>query len=88
MFSKEGLNTTVLKSGDIVIYEFTGYPGATEEVCAPMLELVSGLRFNEDFYAGNSPARVNPGDKESRVTTIMKVTSGATPAIAEEVDAL
>jgi len=78
----------VLKSGDIVIYESTVYPGATEEVCVPVLERVSGLKFNEDFYAGYSPERINPGDKEHRVTTIMKVTSGSTPAIAEEVDAL
>lgn len=78
----------VLKAGDIVIYESTVYPGATEEVCVPALERVSGLKFNEDFYAGYSPERINPGDKEHRVTTIMKVTSGSTPAIAEEVDAL
>ncbi|KAE8544170.1 Vi polysaccharide biosynthesis UDP-N-acetylglucosamine C-6 dehydrogenase TviB [Marinobacter nauticus] len=78
----------VLKSGDIVIYESTVYPGATEEVCVPVLERVSGLKFNEDFYAGYSPERINPGDKEHRVTTIMKVTSGSTPTIAEEVDAL
>ena len=78
----------VLKPGDIVIYESTVYPGATEEVCVPVLERVSGLKFNEDFYAGYSPERINPGDKEHRVTTIMKVTSGSTPAIAEEVDAL
>ena len=78
----------VLKAGDIVIYESTVYPGATEEVCVPVLERVSGLRFNADFYAGYSPERINPGDKEHRVTTIMKVTSGSTPAIAEEVDAL
>jgi UDP-N-acetyl-D-galactosamine dehydrogenase len=78
----------VLKAGDIVIYESTVYPGATEEVCVPVLERVSGLKFNIDFYAGYSPERINPGDKEHRVTTIMKVTSGSTPAIAEEVDAL
>ena len=78
----------VLKVGDIVIYESTVYPGATEEVCVPVLERVSGLKFNADFYAGYSPERINPGDKEHRVTTIMKVTSGSTPAIAEEVDAL
>mgnify|MGYP003646234411 CR=1 FL=1 len=78
----------VLKVGDIVIYESTVYPGATEEVCVPVLERLSGLRFNADFYAGYSPERINPGDKEHRVTTIMKVTSGSTPAIAEEVDAL
>jgi UDP-N-acetyl-D-galactosamine dehydrogenase len=78
----------VLKVGDIVIFESTVYPGATEEVCVPVLERLSGLRFNADFYAGYSPERINPGDKEHRVTTIMKVTSGSTPAIAEEVDAL
>ncbi len=78
----------VLKRGDIVIYESTVYPGATEEVCVPVLEQVSGLRFNEDFYAGYSPERINPGDKEHRVSTIRKVTSGSTPEIAELVDAL
>lgn len=78
----------VLKPGDIVIYESTVFPGATEEVCVPVLERVSGLVFNEDFYAGYSPERINPGDKEHRVTTITKVTSGSTPAIAAEVDAL
>lgn len=78
----------VLKQGDIVIYESTVYPGATEEVCVPVLERVSGLRFNKDFFAGYSPERINPGDKEHRVTTIMKVTSGSTPAVAAEVDAL
>lgn len=78
----------VLKARDIVIYESTVYPGATEEVCVPVLERVSGLKFNADFFAGYSPERINPGDKEHRVTTIMKVTSGSTPAIADEVDAL
>ncbi|WP_323752007.1 Vi polysaccharide biosynthesis UDP-N-acetylglucosamine C-6 dehydrogenase TviB [Marinobacter sp.] len=78
----------VLKQGDIVIYESTVYPGATEEVCVPVLEKVSGLTFNKDFFAGYSPERINPGDKAHRVTTIMKVTSGSTPEIAEEVDAL
>jgi len=78
----------VLKTGDIVIYESTVYPGATEEVCVPVLERVSGLKFNADFFAGYSPERINPGDKEHRVTTIMKVTSGSTPAIADKVDAL
>lgn len=78
----------VLKQGDIVIYESTVYPGATEEVCVPILESSSGLVFNEDFFAGYSPERINPGDKEHRVTTIMKVTSGSTPAIAEEIDQL
>jgi len=78
----------VLKQGDIVIYESTVYPGATEEVCVPVLEKVSGLTFNKDFFAGYSPERINPGDKEHRVTSIMKVTSGSTPDIADEVDAL
>ena len=78
----------VLKAGDIVIYESTVYPGATEEVCVPVLEEISGLKFNHDFYAGYSPERINPGDKEHRVTTITKVTSGSTPEIAQEVDAL
>lgn len=78
----------VLKGGDIVIYESTVFPGATEEVCVPVLEKVSGLKFNQDFFAGYSPERINPGDKEHRVTTIMKVTSGSTPEIADEVDAL
>ncbi|SFR42145.1 UDP-N-acetyl-D-galactosamine dehydrogenase [Marinobacter gudaonensis] len=78
----------VLKKGDIVIYESTVYPGATEEICVPVLEKISGLTFNQDFYAGYSPERINPGDKEHRVTSIMKVTSGSTPEIADEVDAL
>ncbi|WP_323754033.1 Vi polysaccharide biosynthesis UDP-N-acetylglucosamine C-6 dehydrogenase TviB [Marinobacter sp.] len=78
----------VLKQGDIVIYESTVYPGATEEVCVPVLEKVSGLAFNKDFFGGYSPERINPGDKAHRVTTIMKVTSGSTPEIADEVDAL
>lgn len=78
----------VLKVGDIVIYESTVYPGATEEDCVPVLEKFSGLKFNIDFHAGYSPERINPGDKEHRVTTIKKVTSGSTPEIAEVVDAL
>ncbi|MBQ0753727.1 MAG: Vi polysaccharide biosynthesis UDP-N-acetylglucosamine C-6 dehydrogenase TviB [Gammaproteobacteria bacterium] len=78
----------VLKIGDIVIYESTVYPGATEEDCVPVLERVSGLVFNKDFYAGYSPERINPGDKEHRVTTIKKVTSGSTPRIADVVDEL
>ncbi|MEO6985980.1 MAG: Vi polysaccharide biosynthesis UDP-N-acetylglucosamine C-6 dehydrogenase TviB [Paralcaligenes sp.] len=78
----------VLKRGDLVIYESTVYPGATEEVCVPVLERVSGLRFNEDFFAGYSPERINPGDKTHRVSTIKKVTSGSTPEIAELVDTL
>lgn len=78
----------VLNKGDIVIYESTVYPGATEEDCVPVLEKVSGLKFNQDFYAGYSPERINPGDKEHRVTTIMKVTSGSTPEVADFVDGL
>ncbi len=78
----------VLKRGDIVIYESTVYPGATEEDCVPVLERVSGLKFNLDFYAGYSPERINPGDKAHRVTNIVKVTSGSTPEIADIVDAL
>jgi len=78
----------VLKVGDIVIYESTVYPGATEEDCVPVLEKFSGLKFNRDFYAGYSPERINPGDKEHRVTTIKKVTSGSTPEIADLVDKL
>lgn len=76
----------VLKRGNIVVYESTVYPGCTEEVCIPILERVSGLKFNEDFYAGYSPERINPGDKQHRVTTIMKVTSGSTPEAADFVD--
>jgi UDP-N-acetyl-D-galactosamine dehydrogenase len=78
----------VLKVGDIVIYESTVYPGSTEEDCVPILEQVSGLTFNEHFFAGYSPERINPGDKLHRVTTIKKVTSGSTPEIADFVDAL
>ncbi len=78
----------VLKKGDIVIYESTVFPGATEEECVPILEKVSGLKFNTDFYAGYSPERINPGDKEHTVTKILKVTSGSTPEIAEEIDRL
>jgi UDP-N-acetyl-D-galactosamine dehydrogenase len=77
-----------LKSGDIVVYESTVYPGATEEVCVPVLEKVSGLTFNRDFFCGYSPERINPGDKINTLTTIKKITSGSTPAIAEEVDRL
>jgi UDP-N-acetyl-D-glucosamine/UDP-N-acetyl-D-galactosamine dehydrogenase len=79
---------SILKKGDIVIYESTVYPGATEEVCIPILEQQSGLTFNRDFYCGYSPERINPGDKEHRVTTIKKVTSGSTPEVATEVDDL
>lgn len=78
----------VLKRGDIVIYESTVYPGATEEDCVPVLERVSGLTFNKDFFCGYSPERINPGDKEHRVTNILKVTSGSTPEVAETVDRL
>ncbi|MFD4840391.1 Vi polysaccharide biosynthesis UDP-N-acetylglucosamine C-6 dehydrogenase TviB [Achromobacter sp. NPDC058515] len=78
----------VLKRGDIVIYESTVYPGATEEECVPILERESGLRFNVDFFAGYSPERINPGDKEHRVATIKKVTSGSTPEIADVIDRL
>ena len=78
----------VLGKGDIVIYESTVYPGATEEVCVPILEEVSGLVFNQDFFAGYSPERINPGDKEHRLETIVKVTSGSTPEAADLVDAL
>ncbi|NYT62750.1 Vi polysaccharide biosynthesis UDP-N-acetylglucosamine C-6 dehydrogenase TviB [Alcaligenaceae bacterium] len=78
----------VLKRGDIVIYESTVYPGATEEDCVPVLERISGLRFNEDFFAGYSPERINPGDKAHRVSTIKKVTSGSTPEIADLIDEL
>ena len=79
---------SILKNGDIVIYESTVYPGATEEVCIPILEQQSGLKFNKDFYCGYSPERINPGDKEHRLTTIKKVTAGSTPEIAAEVDEL
>lgn len=79
---------SVLKKGDVVIYESTVYPGCTEEDCVPVLEKVSGLKFNKDFYCGYSPERINPGDKLHRVTTIKKVTSGSTPEIAEKVDNL
>ena len=79
---------SILKKGDIVIYESTVYPGATEEVCVPILEKQSGLKLNQDFYCGYSPERINPGDKEHRVTAIKKVTAGSTPEIATEVDEL
>jgi len=78
----------ILSKGDIVIYESTVYPGATEEVCVPILEQYSNLIFNQGFYCGYSPERINPGDKEHRVTTIKKVTSGSTPEIAEKIDKL
>lgn len=76
----------VLKKGDVVVYESTVYPGATEEACIPVLEQVSGLKFNQDFFAGYSPERINPGDKLHRVTNILKVTSGSTPEVADFVD--
>lgn len=76
----------VLKKGDVVVYESTVYPGATEEVCIPVLEKQSGLIFNQDFFAGYSPERINPGDKLHRVTNILKITSGSTPEIADFVD--
>ena len=78
----------LLKKGDVVIYESTVYPGVTEEECVPVLEKISGLKFNEDFFAGYSPERINPGDKEHTVTKILKVTSGSTPEAAEFVDQL
>jgi len=78
----------VLKSGDVVIYESTVYPGATEEVCVPVLERCSGLKFNVDFYAGYSPERINPGDKQHRLTLVKKITSGSTPEVAEAVNAM
>ena len=78
----------VLKKDDIVIYESTVYPGVTEEVCVPVLEEISGLKFNVDFFAGYSPERINPGDKEHTVTKVLKVTAGSTPEIATIVDDL
>jgi len=77
---------TVIKKGDIVVYESTVYPGATEEVCIPELEKHSGLKFNQDFFVGYSPERINPGDKQRRVTNILKITSGSTPSVADFVD--
>ena len=79
---------SLLKQGDIVIYESTVYPGVTEEVCVPILEQTAGLTFNRDFYVGYSPERINPGDKQHTVENICKITSGSTPAIAREIDAL
>ena len=78
----------VMPEGAVIIYESTVYPGATEEVCVPVLEKFSGLKFNQDFHCGYSPERINPGDKEHRLPTIKKVTSGSTPAVAEAVDSL
>lgn len=85
--SSETVGST-LRKGDIVIYESTVYPGATEEVCVPILQKASNLRFNKDFFVGYSPERINPGDKEHRVTTIKKVTAGSTPETADKVDEL
>lgn len=78
----------VIKKGDVVVFESTVYPGVTEEECIPVIERVSGLKFNVDFFAGYSPERINPGDKEHTVTKIKKITSGSTPEIAEKVDAI
>jgi UDP-N-acetyl-D-galactosamine dehydrogenase len=78
----------VINNDDIIIYESTVYPGATEEECIPVVEMSSGLKFNKDFFAGYSPERINPGDKEHRVTNILKVTSGSTPKVAEIIDQL
>ncbi|MGS2722719.1 Vi polysaccharide biosynthesis UDP-N-acetylglucosamine C-6 dehydrogenase TviB [Porticoccus sp. GXU_MW_L64] len=79
---------TVIAKGDVIVYESTVYPGATEEDCIPVVEAVSGLTFNQGFFAGYSPERINPGDKEHRVTNILKVTSGSTPEVADFVDSL
>ena len=78
----------IIRPNTVVIYESTVYPGATEEVCIPIIERESGLLYNKDFFAGYSPERINPGDKEHRVSNIMKVTAGSTPEVAKEVDAL
>jgi len=86
--SASTLIASVLKPGDLVIYESTVYPGTTEEVCVPLLEAGSGLRFNQDFHCGYSPERINPGDRQRRLPDIRKITSGSTPAIAQVVDAL
>ena len=86
-----GASTTVgkvINKGDIVVYESTVYPGVTEDECLPVVEKVSGLKFNVDFFAGYSPERINPGDKVNTLTTIKKITSGSTPEIADVVDAL
>ncbi|MBI3772224.1 MAG: Vi polysaccharide biosynthesis UDP-N-acetylglucosamine C-6 dehydrogenase TviB [Gammaproteobacteria bacterium] len=78
----------IVKKGDVVVFESTVYPGATEEVCIPIIERESGLKYNQDFFAGYSPERINPGDKEHRVINILKVTSGSTPEVADYVDAV
>ncbi|WP_350432816.1 Vi polysaccharide biosynthesis UDP-N-acetylglucosamine C-6 dehydrogenase TviB [Shewanella sp. H8] len=88
LIKASGMLGKVLSKGDIIIYESTVYPGATEEECIPIVEHISGFTFNKDFYAGYSPERINPGDKEHRITNILKVTSGSTPEIAEYVDQL
>jgi len=86
LFMASKMVGSVLKKGDIVVYESTVYPGATEEECVPILEQKSGLKFNKDFFVGYSPERINPGDKERTVTKILKVTSGSTPEIADKID--
>ncbi len=86
--SASALVGSVLRAGNVVVYESTVYPGATEEVCVPILEQSSGLRFNQDFFVGYSPERINPGDKQRRLTNILKITSGSTPATAQFVDQL
>ena len=78
----------VIKKDDIVVYESTVYPGATEEFCVPIIEKGSGLKMNEDFFVGYSPERINPGDKEHRLPSILKVTSGSTPEAAEFIDSV
>ena len=77
---------SLISKGDIVVYESTVYPGCTEEVCVPILEKISGLKYNKDFYCGYSPERINPGDKKHTIDKILKVTSGSTPEIAKTVD--
>ncbi|MCF5930926.1 nucleotide sugar dehydrogenase, partial [Xanthomonas perforans] len=86
--SATALIAAALKPGDLVIYESTVYPGTTEEVCVPLLEAGSGLRFNHDFFCGYSPERVNPGDRQRRLRDIPKITSGSTADAADAVDAL
>ncbi|NDV47273.1 nucleotide sugar dehydrogenase [Paludibacter sp. 221] len=88
LLSASAMIGRVIKKGDIVIYESTTYPGCTEEDCIPVIEKISGLKFNVEFFAGYSPERINPGDKENTLTKIKKVTSGSTPEIADKVDAL
>lgn len=88
LLSASRMLSEILKSGDIVIYESTVYPGCTEEDCVPVLEEYSGLKFNSDFYCGYSPERINPGDKINTLTSIKKVTSGSTPEVAQYVDDL